>query len=153
MRFRTLLALVVLLLLGVFVVVNWEVFAARAKLSFVFVAVEAPIGVVMLAVFALVLAILSGAVGAWQGTLLLEFRRQAKELQAQRALAEDAEGSRFTELATLVREEIAKSNQHLEQALEALRAELHATENSIAATLGEMDDRYGRGAQGHERPG
>jgi hypothetical protein len=62
--------------------------------------------------------------------LLAEFRRQAKELEAQRQLAESAEASRFTELGTLIREEIAK-----------LRTELQDTEHSIAATLGEMDDR------------
>jgi hypothetical protein len=87
--------------------------------------------------------------GAWQGTLLMEFRRQTKELQAQRTLAESAEASRFTELGTLVREEMANSSRRVETALEGLRGELHAAENSLAATLAEMDDRYRRAL---ERP-
>ena len=84
----------------------------------------------MLLLFGVGLLVLWNTLGRWQGTLLQEFRRQAKELQAQRLLAESAEASRFTELGALVREEIAK-----------LRTELEETEHSIAATLGEMDDR------------
>jgi hypothetical protein len=45
----------------------------------------------------------------------------------------------------LIRDELAASDARVAAALEGLRAELKATENSIAATLGEMDDRYRRG--------
>ena len=84
----------------------------------------------MLMLFAVALIVLWILVSGWQGTLLAEFRRQAKELQAQRLLAESAEASRFTELGALIREENAK-----------LLTELQETEHSIAATIGEMDDR------------
>jgi hypothetical protein len=91
----------------------------------------------MLMLFVLALLVLWIIVGRWQGTLLVEFRRQAQELQAQRLLAENAEASRFTELGALIREEIVK-----------LRTELQDTEHSIAATLGEMDDRLRKLGQG-----
>jgi len=146
MRFRTLLTAVVAVLLAAFLIVNWRLFAAPAHLSLLVADLDAPTGVVMLALFLAALAVLWGYVGVWQGTLLAEFRRQGKELQAQRALAESAETSRFTELAALMREEIANSSKRVEAAVEALRAELQATENSLAATLGEMDDRYRRSA-------
>jgi uncharacterized integral membrane protein len=129
-RFRSLLVLAASGLAALFVVLNWRVFAGTAKLNLLLTSADVPVGVVMLLLFALGLLVLWNYVGAWQGTLLTEFRRQAKELQAQRLLAESAEASRFTELGTLVREEIAK-----------LRTELQETEHSIAATLGEMDDR------------
>ena len=130
MRFRSLLVLAASGLAALFVVLNWRVFAGTAKLNLLLTSADVPVGVVMLLLFALGLLVLWNYLGAWQGTLLTEFRRQAKELQAQRLLAESAEASRFTELGTLVREEIAK-----------LRTELQETEHSIAATLGEMDDR------------
>ena len=130
MRFRSLLVLVASGLAALFAVLNWRVFAAPAKLNLVLTQAEVPVGVVMLMLFALALVVLWILVSGWQGTLLAEFRRQAKELQAQRLLAESAEASRFTELGALIREEVAK-----------LRTELQHTENSIAATLGEMDDR------------
>ena len=130
MRFKSLLILVASGLAALFVVLNWRVFAGPAKLNLAVTQAEVPVGVMMLMLFALALAVLWILVSGWQGTLLAEFRRQAKELQAQRLLAESAEASRFTELGALIREEIAK-----------LRTELQETEHSIAATLGEMDDR------------
>ena len=130
MRVRSMLVLVAAGLAALFVVLNWRVFAGPAKLNLLLTSVEVPVGAVMLALLALTLLVLWIVVGSWQGTLIMEFRRQAKELQAQRLLAESAEASRFTELGALIREEIAK-----------LRTELQETEHSIAATLGEMDDR------------
>jgi uncharacterized membrane protein YciS (DUF1049 family) len=125
-----LLILVASGLAGLFVVLNWRVFAGPAKLNLLVTQAEVSVGVVMLMLFALALVVLWILVSGWQGTLLAEFRRQAKELQAQRLLAESAEASRFTELGALIREEIAK-----------LRTEIQESEHSIAATLGEMDDR------------
>jgi uncharacterized protein HemX len=136
-RIRSLLVLVASGLAALFVVLNWRVFAASAKLNLLLTSAEVPVGVVMLLLFALALLVLWIIVGRWQGTLLTEFRRQAQELQAQRLLAENAEASRFTELGALIREEIAK-----------LRTELQETEHSIAATLGEMDDRLRKHGQG-----
>ena len=130
MRVRSMLVLVAAGLAALFVVLNWRVFAGPAKLNLLLTSAEVPVGAVMLLLLALTLLVLWIVVGSWQGTLIMEFRRQAKELQAQRLLAESAEASRFTELGTLIREEIAK-----------LRTELQETEHSIAATLGEMDDR------------
>jgi hypothetical protein len=129
-RLKSLLILVASGLAGLFVVLNWRVFAGPAKLNLLVTQAEVSVGVVMLMLFALALVVLWILVSGWQGTLLAEFRRQAKELQAQRLLAESAEASRFTELGALIREEITK-----------LRTELQETEHSIAATLGEMDDR------------
>ena len=145
MRLRSIVALVVLLLSVVFFVLNWRVFAAPATMNLLLTSVEAPVGRVMLVLFALCLSLAASYVWVWQSTLLTEFRRQAKELQAQRTLAETAEASRFTELGRLVRDEIARSDEHIKVALDALRAEFRDTEHSIAATLGEMDDRLRRG--------
>ena len=137
MRIRSLLVLVASGLAALFVVLNWRVFASPAKLNLLLTSAEVPVGVVMLLLFALALLVLWIILGRWQGTLLAECRRQAQELQAQRLLAENAEASRFTELGALIREEIAK-----------LRSELQETEHSIAATLGEMDDRLRKPGQG-----
>ena len=130
MPIRSLLVWIASGLAALFVVLNWRVFAGLVKLNLLLTSADVPVGVVMLLLFAVGLLVLWNTLGRWQGTLLQEFRRQAKELQAQRLLAESAEASRFTELGALVREEIAK-----------LRTELEETEHSIAATLAEMDDR------------
>jgi len=144
MRLRTLLAITTVILLAAFFALNWRAFAAPVTLTFLVASVDAPVGVVMLVLFALGILAVSSSLGVWHGTLLMEYRRQSKELQAQRTLAESAETSRFTELGTLVRDELANSDRRVEAAIEALSKELRDTENSIAATLGEMDDRYRR---------
>lgn len=86
---------------------------------------------------------LAGAVymALWQGTILAESRRHAKELQAQRELAEQAEASRFTDLRTTLLAETARLAEHITAANEVLRTEIRDNANSLAATLGEMDDR------------
>jgi len=87
----------------------------------------------MAVLMAAIITVAAVYVAIWQSSLLMDYRRQSKELQAQRTLADDAEASRFTALSVLVREEIG-----------TLRTELRDTEHSIAATLAEMDDRMSR---------
>lgn len=144
MRFRTVLLIVVAILVAAFLFINWRVFAAPANISFLVGSVQMPLGVVMVGLLVLVVLAVAVYVGIWQGTLLMDLRRQSKELQAQRNLADDAEASRFTELGNLLRAEMAKLDQRMEAALEALRGEVRDAERSVAATLGEMDDRLQR---------
>ena len=147
MRYRTVLAIATVILVAVFLIFNWSLFAAPATLNLLVTAVQVPVGVVMLALFAVIILALTIYVGMWQSTFLSEYRRQTKELQAQRILADNAEASRFTELGTVVRAEIAGLELRLGTSLDGLRAEFRDAENSIAATLGEMDDRIQRGSR------
>lgn len=141
MRTRTLLVVLVLLLIVAFLVVNWSVFAASANVSFVFTSVEVPIGLVMLGIFTLIaLTVGTYSVVSW-GAILLEFRRQAKELTAQRTLADQAEASRFTELRTVMHEELERLADRMGQMHDTFRTEIRENTNSLAATIGELDDR------------
>ena len=141
MRTRTLLVVLVLLLIAAFLAINWSVFAASAKVSFVFASVDVPIGLVMLGILTLI-AITFGIYSAvsWSA-ILLEFRRQAKELTAQRTLADQAEASRFTELRALMHDELQHLSDRIAQMHDAFRAEIRDNANSLAATIGELDDR------------
>ncbi len=132
------------LLAAVFIVINWSVFAQPASFYFVVGTISVPIGVVMLGLIALVTLGYAIFLGIWQSRVLMDYRRQSKELQTQRSLADDAEASRFTALSALLRAEMAKQDARLEAAFATLRSELKDTEHSIAATLGEMDDRQRR---------
>ncbi|MGO9038955.1 MAG: LapA family protein [Steroidobacteraceae bacterium] len=141
MRTRTLLIVLVLLLIAVFLVLNWSLFTAPAKINFVFASVEAPIGLVMFGILALI-ALVFGIYSAvsWSA-ILLEYRRQAKELTAQRTLADQAEGSRYTELRNAMHDELEHLADRLVQIHDTLRTEIRDNANSIAATIGELDDR------------
>jgi uncharacterized integral membrane protein len=144
MRVRSIALIVAGVLAAIFLILNWSVFAQPASFYFVVGTISLPIGVVMLGLVALVTLAYAISLGLWQARLLMDYRRQSKELQTQRSLADDAESSRFTALTALVREEMAKQDARLEAAFTALRNEMRDTEHSIAATLGEMDDRQRR---------
>jgi uncharacterized integral membrane protein len=144
MRFRTWLALGVLIVAAIFFGLNLTVFSAPVKLNLLLTSVDAPIGAVLLVLLGLVTGAVVVYVGAWQTTFTREFRRQSRELESHRTLAAQAEASRYTELTLLMKAEMARSTTHVDAALEGLRTELRDTEQSIAATLAEFDDRVMR---------
>jgi hypothetical protein len=148
MRMRTLFLALVLLSVAVFVAVNWSAFTAPTRLSLLVTAVEAPVGLVMLGVVVLVVLAFGAYLVVWQSAILLESRRQTKELQVQRTLADQAEASRFTELRVIVHDELERLADRMTQALDALRAEIRDHANSLAATIGELDDRMQRRQRG-----
>ena len=64
-------------------------------LSLIVADVQAPLGLVMLGLLAGVSCMFVLMIAYIQGTVLVETRRHAKELAAQRELADKAEASRF----------------------------------------------------------
>jgi hypothetical protein len=126
MPLRTVLLLVLLAVLLIFAGLNWAAFMAPTTLSLGVAKVEAPLGLIMLGLIALLTVFFLAYVVYLQGTVLLEARRHAKALQAQRELADQAEASRFTELRTY------------------LETRLTELENSLAAQVAEMRDRLER---------
>ncbi len=127
----------VLLFVAAFALLNWGAFSALTPISLGVTTVEAPLGLIMLGLVVFLCVLFTVWVVAIQGAALLDTRRQTKELQAQRDLADGAEASRFTELRA---ELIAR--------LDRLQAESHiALEqhgSSIAAHIGELEDRLER---------
>ena len=124
---------------------NWHVFGVTAHFNMIFGALDTTIGAMILFLLGLITAALAIAFIVWQQLHLVDYRRQARTLHAQRALADDAEASRFTELSVLFRAEMAKQDTRFEAAFSALRTEFQEAVNSLNATLGELDDRLQRG--------
>ncbi len=144
MRARTSVLVVILALIAAFAALNWSAFMAPTTLSLGFHAFEAPLGLVMLGVVAVVSLAFLIYMALWQGTLLMESRRHAKELNAQRALADQAEASRFTELRGVMHDEMQRLAERIAQTHEALRVEIRESTNSLAAMVGEVDDAFKR---------
>jgi uncharacterized integral membrane protein len=115
--------LVVLGLVALFAALNWRVIIAQTTLSLGFAEVQAPLGLVLLALLGLLTTLFLLYVVYLQTTVLLETRRHARELQAQRELADQAEASRFTELRGF------------------LDTRLSELENSLSASIGELGAR------------
>jgi hypothetical protein len=148
MRARTLIVLLMIALVAVFTVLNWGVFVTPTALSLGFMSVDAPLGLVMLALLALLVLAFAIYMALWQSTVLAETRAHTKEMQAQRELADQAEASRFTELRTALQAEFATLGERLGKAQDALRQEMRDSSNSLAATIGEIEDRLQRQGDG-----
>jgi len=144
MRARTFIALLVIALIAAFVILNWVAFTTPTTLSLGLSQFEAPLGMVMLGLLAVVVLGFATYMALWQGTILVETRRHTKELQAQRELADQAEASRFTELRIAMQAEFAALGERLSKAQDALRQEMRDSGNSLAATIGEIEDRLTR---------
>ena len=153
MYLRTLMILVVLVLIAVFSALNWSAFIAPTVLSLGFTSVEAPLGLILLGIVAVLTLLFLVYITYLQSTVLLETRRHARELQLQRDLAEQAETSRFNQLRTFTETELEKLAGDLEQSKSLLltrldemerdlRAALEQTGNSLAAYIGQIEDRF-----------
>jgi hypothetical protein len=118
MRSRFILLVVAILLIAGFAALNWAEIVRPSPLLFGPVVVDAPLGAILLGLLALAVVIFALAAGTMRTQGLLESRHHFKELEAQRALADKAEASRFTDL-----------RQHLDTQLRELRER-----DAIAAT-------------------
>ena len=134
---RALTFVILLVVVGLFATLNWTAFTTPTALDLGLTTVQAPLGAIMLGLVIFLGVLFAGWVIGLQAGALAAARRQGKELQAQRDLADKAEASRFTELRA---ELVAR--------LDRLQAESHTAleegVNAIAAQLGHLDDRLDR---------
>jgi K+-sensing histidine kinase KdpD len=155
MRIWTFLLVAILIATAALAAFNWTTFTTPMPLWFGVMNVEAPLGLLMLGAVALVTVVFLLAIGQMQSVALLEARRHAKELQANRELADRAEASRFTELRNFIETGLANNNARgidtqtavltrLDQMEGAVTASIEQTGNSLAAYIGEVDDRLQR---------
>lgn len=159
MKNRTLLLLLFLVVIGAFTLLNWSAFTAPTTLSLGIANVQAPLGLVMLALLTFLAASFLVYVVYLQTTVLLETRRHAQEMRANRKLADEAEASRFTELRGFLEAERKRQDSldaeskaamlaRLDQLDHNLRATVEQSTNTLSAYIGELEDRLERGSDG-----
>lgn len=152
MKIRVFVLFGVFALLIVFMILNWATIMAPTALNLAVAQVNAPLGLVMLGMIALLTALFLIYIVYLQTSVLLEARRHAKELQNNRELADQAEASRFTELRQFMDAEILKqaivqadSKSALLLKMDALNTDIHraidVSGNSLSAYIGELEDR------------
>jgi uncharacterized integral membrane protein len=155
MNIRSVLLFLLLSAFAGFVALNWSVVTAPTTLSFGFWTAQAPLGLLLLGFSVLIAAMFLFVLAVQQATVLVETRRAAKELTAQRTLADQAEASRFTALGARLEEDMRQVEtqasarqdalmQRLDGLERALRAHVDQTGNSLSAFIGELDDRVER---------
>lgn len=144
MTLRSGLVIVVLVLIGLFSILNWSVLLAPTDLTLGFTTVKAPLGLIMLGLIVMLAAMFLIYIVVLQAAMMSESRRVAKELKAQRELADKAEASRFDELRQLHSADMERLLARIDQLDRELRSAIEANANGINATLGELDDRLQR---------
>ena len=159
MYLRTLLIVVVLGTLGIFAALNWGAITTQTTLSLGFAGIEAPLGLILLGFSGALTLLFLVYLVYLQSSALVESRRYARELQAQRDIAENAEASRFKQLQSFLETELRRSNDQsvelkaavltrLDELDREIRATVEQSGNSLAAYMGEIEDRLERMAGG-----
>ena len=152
MYLHTLLLLLVFGAIAAFAAVNWGTFTMPTTLSLVFATVQAPLGLIMLALAALLTVLFLMFLVYLETSVIIETRRHARELRAHRELAERAETSRLTDLRSYLEAELAKlagqtanswtdMQARLSQLNQDLQSAIEQTGNTLSAYIGELEDR------------
>jgi len=155
LRAFSLTLVLAVLVLAVFAALNWEAIAAPSSLSLGFVEVSAPLGLVMLIFTAAISGLFILYIVLLQAGVILEARRLTKEVKEQRALADTAEASRFTELRTVLEGELRRIEAQsaastrefgarIERSERGMQDKLAEATGSLSAYLGEIEDKLDR---------
>ena len=146
---------VIVLLIAALAALNWGTLSAPTDVWLGFMTVSAPLGLIMLGLTVVLAAFFLVYVLYLHSSVLLDTKRHTKEMQVQRDLADKAEASRFTELRNFLE---AQENKHMahnadrhtavlarmEQLEAAVRLRSDQTDNTVAAHIGQLEDRMER---------
>ncbi len=156
MKTGILFLVLVVVAIGTFAVINWNVITTQTTLSLGIANVQAPLGLIMLGLFAFLTALFLVFIIYLQTSVLIEARRHARELQSHRDLADQAEASRFTELRGFLEKELKKQTDldaesraailaRMDQLDRDLRSVVEESGNTLSAYFGELEDRLEKG--------
>ena len=152
MRARLVILVLAILAVAGFAAQNRSEFQRTTPLSFGLVVMEAPLGLIMLAILGITALAFLAANATSQTQLLIESRQHSKALQAQRDLADKAEASRFTELRQHLDAQLRENRQReaiaateFEKAMvgsqRELRTQLEQMNRTLATRMGEIETR------------
>jgi len=155
MKLQAVAVAAVLALIAVFAMLNWPAFTTPTPLTLVFANVNAPLGLILLVAVGVVSGLFVVYIVFQQAGVILESRRMAKELKGHRELADKAEASRFTEMRAFLEGELRRlegqaaasgreTGARIEKLELGLRDMLAESDRSMAAHLGEIEDKLDR---------
>ena len=97
-KLRTLGMMLILVLLAVFLIINWAALSQETTVNLVYTEITAPLGIIVVVAFAAIIALLMIYTIWQQASVVMEIRQAHKEARIARQAAEDADKSRITEL-------------------------------------------------------
>ena len=151
MRTKIILLTIGIVLLAIFAVLNVDEITRTSTLNLGLTTMQLPLGLLMLMLIIAVSLIFLVITIYTHSAQLIETRKYARELSAQRELADQAETSRFTKLRGYLEsqtsmalnretETIATLDRRLAQTERLLLERLEQSDNSNAAYWGHHDD-------------
>ena len=132
-KLRTLGMMLILVLLAVFLIINWSALSQETTVNLVYTEITAPLGIIVVVAFAAIIALLMIYTIWQQASVVMEIRQAHKEARIARQAAEDADKSRITELGKDMR---ARMDQ-----LEALMVAKTEELNKFMQERGDQQDR------------
>ena len=155
MYLRTLLIVGLLGIVAVFTLLNWGAFIAPTTLSVGLTTFEAPLGLILLGVVGALVVLFLVYLVYLQASALAQSRLYSRELQTQRDIADRSEESRFNQLRSWLETELQERNKQAVESKAAtltrlddlereLRSAIEHAGNSLAAYIGEIEDRLER---------
>ncbi len=152
MRARLLFIVLAGLVVAGLAALNWGEVTRVSRLNFGLILTDAPLAGILLAILAITLVVFLVSSAIQESRNLIAWNRHAKELQAQRDLADKAEASRFTDLRqhidstlrdTRQREALAggEFEKSMLQSHRDLRAQLDAMNRTLLARMAELESR------------
>ena len=152
MQLRNILLIFILSVLVIFAAINWSAIVEPTSISLIFTTVQAPLGLILLTITALLAVFFLTFVVYMQSSILMERQRLSRDLETQRQLANQAEASRFSELHAYLETELQQlatrdqdMQNHIETRLTTLEQTLNATIEqtgiTLSAYIGELEDR------------
>lgn len=133
MKVKTLVFIALLIFVAFVVYLNLPAMTAPTTLSLLVADIEAPLGMLMLAMVVLMTFVFLSVIVMMQIGFNAERQRLSKALEAQRLLANEAETSRIHELREFLQTSFAHINKTIEE-----------SSNSLSASIGEFEDRLER---------
>ena len=153
MKIRTIFLLLVLILMAVFLVINWTALSTVTAVNLIYTEIQAPLGVLVVGGFAAVVFVLLVYMVWQQASVTLELRAAYKEARNARTVADDAEKSRFAESNRILLERIEKLEALMtarsDETLTAVRQEAVRAERALQGSLRRPEEGSGRA----DRPG
>lgn len=108
MKIRTMLLLLVLILMAVFLIINWTALSTVMTVNLVYTEIQAPLGAIVVGSFVALTVILLVYMVWQQASVTMELRSAYKEARSAREVADHAEKSRFQESNRLMGERLEK---------------------------------------------
>lgn len=140
MRTKILLFIISIVLMAGFTMLNVDEFTRISTLNLGLTTMQLPLGLVMLLIVVAMSLIFLAVTIYMHSTQLIETRKYARELTAQRELADKAEASRFSELRRYMEAQTALAINRDSDALAALERRLTETEKRLLERLEQTDN-------------